>query len=266
MAVALSLESFPMSRPGATPRSSVTFDKSAFLRNHPLFRKFPPAVVGRLAAYITRRTVRQGATIFSKGDPGNGLMGVIAGTVKISVSSAEGQEAVLNVIHEGEIFGEVALLDGRPRTADAVAMSECELMVMDRRDFLPFLKAEPEMAIQLIEVLCERLRRTSEQIEDVMFLPLPARLAKLLLRLAREQHEGALLGQRLAITQREISKMIGISRESTNKQLRDWARRKWIGLGRGCVTIINAKALADTAAENGDLTHCDWLGQLLEIH
>jgi CRP/FNR family transcriptional regulator, cyclic AMP receptor protein len=246
-AVANGLESSPMSVLGNTQRSGRQFDKSAFLRDHPLFRKFPPAVVGKLAAHMTRRTVRRGTTIFSKGDPGNGLLGVITGAVKISIFSVDGQEAVLNVIHDGEIFGEIALLDGRPRTADAVAMTDCELMVVDRRDFLSLLKAEPDIAIQLIEVLCERLRRTSEQVEDVMFLALPVRLAKLLLRLATEGHEGPHSRKELAITQREISKMIGISRESTNKQLRDWARRKWIGLGRGRITIIDAKAIADVA-------------------
>src|SRR5215471_14870802 len=159
-------------------------DKLAPLRNHALFREFPPAVIEHLGAYMTRRTVRHGATIFARGDPGTTLMAVLWGAVKISVAAGEGQEAVLNIIKPGQVFGEVALLDGRARTADAVAMTDCELMVIDRRDFVPFLRREPDVVLKLIETLCARIRRTSAQLEDLMYLSLPARLAKALLELS----------------------------------------------------------------------------------
>src|SRR5262245_20997112 len=158
-------------------------DKLAPLRHHPLFREFPPAVIEHLGTYMTRRSVRRGATIFAKGDPGTALMAVLWGSVKISASSSGGHEAVLNIINPGQVFGEIALLDGEPRTDDAVAMADCELMVIDRRDFIPFLRSEPDVAIKLIETLCARMRRTSVQLEDVMYLSLPARLAKALLEL-----------------------------------------------------------------------------------
>src|SRR5437764_11623696 len=173
-------------------------DKLAPLRNHPLFREFPPAVIEHLGTYMTRRSVRRGATIFAKGDPGSGLMAVLWGSVKMSVPTSEGRETVLNIIKPGEIFGEIALLDGRPRTADAVAMSDCELMVIDRRDFIPFLRSEPDVALKFIEILCARLRRTSEQVEDVMYLDFPARLAKTVLQLVR----GTPAGRKVQITQR----------------------------------------------------------------
>ena len=96
----------------------------------------------------------------------------MSGRIKISVPSQDGREAVLNVVHEGEVFGEIALLDGRVRTADAVAITDSELMLIERRRFLPVLYEQPEVAIKLIEVLCARLRQTSEQVEDVMFLNL----------------------------------------------------------------------------------------------
>src|SRR3984893_10206524 len=158
-------------------------DKLAPLRNHPLFREFPPAVIEELGTYMTRRSVRRGATIFAKGDPGTALIAVLWGSVKISVSTSGGHEAVLNIINPGQVFGEIALLDGQPRTADAVAMSDCELMVIDRRDFIPFLRREPDVAIKLIEALCARIRRTSAHVEDVMYLSLRERLAKTLLEL-----------------------------------------------------------------------------------
>jgi CRP-like cAMP-binding protein len=89
--------------------------------------------------------------------------------VKISVPSADGRDVVLNIMHEGDIFGEIALLDGHPRTADATAMTDCELMVIERRDFIPFLRSQPELAIEIIKTLCLRLRRTTDQVQELTF-------------------------------------------------------------------------------------------------
>jgi CRP-like cAMP-binding protein len=223
-------------------------DKLAPLRNHPLFREFPPAVIEHFGTYMTRRSVRRGATIFSKGDPGTGLMAVLWGSVKIGVPTADGREAVLNIINPGEIFGEIALLDGRPRTADAAAMEDCELMVIDRRDFIPFLREQPDIALKFIEILCARIRHTSEQVEDVMYLSFPGRLAKTLLQLTGGP--GAPVAQRnVRITQRELSSIIGMSRESTNKQLRAWEERKWVRLERGGIALLNTDALVKVAAD-----------------
>jgi CRP/FNR family cyclic AMP-dependent transcriptional regulator len=223
-------------------------DKLAPLRNHPLFREFPPAVIEHFGTYMTRRSVRRGATIFAKGDPGSGLMAVLWGSVKISVPTADGREAVLNIINPGEIFGEIALLDGRPRTADAVAMDDCELMVIERRDFIPFLRGEPDIALKFIEILCGRIRRTSEQVEDVMYLSFPGRLAKTLLQLTGGIDASA-AHRNVRITQRELSNIIGMSRESTNKQLRAWEERKWVQLQRGGIAVLDANALIRLAAE-----------------
>jgi CRP/FNR family transcriptional regulator, cyclic AMP receptor protein len=223
-------------------------DKLAPLRNHPLFREFPPAVIEHFGTYMTRRAVRRGATIFAKGDAGTGLMAVLWGSVKISVPTADGREAVLNIINPGEIFGEIALLDGRPRTADAVAMDDCELMVIDRRDFIPFLRGEPDIALKFIEILCGRIRHTSEQVEDVMYLSFPGRLAKTLLQLTGGPQTPA-AHRNVRITQRELSSIIGMSRESTNKQLRAWENRKWVRLQRGGIAVLDPNALAKIATE-----------------
>jgi CRP-like cAMP-binding protein len=222
-----------------------TVSNLEILRNHSIFGKLPKTAIERLGSCLTTRKVRRGTTIFAKGDAGAELMGVLSGSVRISVPAADGREAVLNTIHKGEIFGEIALLDGRPRTADAIAMSDCELMIIERRDFIPLVRELPEVALQLIEILCARLRRTSEQVEDVMFLNLQTRLAKLVLRLADEA--GGPLPRRIPVTQREMSQMIGMSRESINKQLRAWAQVKWVRLQRGGVVVLRADALADIA-------------------
>jgi CRP/FNR family cyclic AMP-dependent transcriptional regulator len=235
-----------------TPRDAKSvprpLDKLAPLRNHPLFREFPPAVIEHFGTYMTRRSVRRGATIFAKGDPGTGLMAVLWGSVKMSVPTADGREVVLNIINPGEIFGEMALLDGRPRSADAVAMDDCELMVIDRRDFIPFLRGEPDIALKFIEILCARIRRTSEQVEDVMYLSFPGRLAKTLLQLTGGAGASA-PHRNVRITQRELSSIIGMSRESTNKQLRAWEERKWVKLQRGGIAVLDPNALVKVAAE-----------------
>src|SRR5216684_5709746 len=192
-----------MTLPSSKHSSAGAPDKLALLRNHSLFGLLPPAAIEHLGSYMKRRTLPRGAVIFAKGETGTGLMGVLAGAVKISVPSADGRDIVLNIIHEGEIFGEIALLDGHPRTADATAMTDCELMVIERRDFVPFLRGQPDLTMQIIETLCARLRRTSDQVQDVTFLNLPTRLAKALLRLVADA-EGPASARKVTITQREI--------------------------------------------------------------
>ena len=221
------------------------------LRAHALFGKLPPRSLEQLGSYVTTRRVRKGTTIFVKGDPGAALIAVLKGTVKITVPAADGRETVLNLIRPGELFGEIALLDGQPRTADASAAEDCELMVIERRDFLPFMRSEPDVAVKLIEVLCARLRRTSAQVEDVTFHDLPTRLAKALVDLAER---GKVDGQpaRIKITQRELGQMIGMSRESTNKQLRAWEKRKWVALERAALTVLNLRALTALSEEDAD--------------
>jgi CRP-like cAMP-binding protein len=155
------------------------------------------------------------------------------------------------LISDGAIFGEIALLDGLPRTADATAITDCELMMIERRNFIPLVNEQPEMATKLIELLCGRLRQTTEQLEDVMFLNLPGRLAKTLLQLAKSSKPTS-RGPRIALTQSDIGKMIGISRESTNKQLRAWQDRKWLLLERGGIVILAPDALAEIASTIDD--------------
>jgi len=106
------------------------------LRKHPYFADLEPEAFDQLCRYAKHSTLKRGATIFSKGDPGISLFAVISGTVKISISSPDGRNAILNLIGAGEIFGEIALLDRQPRSADATANSNCELFIIDRREFI----------------------------------------------------------------------------------------------------------------------------------
>src|ERR1700694_1573526 len=235
----------------AIPRSFAN-SKLAVLRQHPMFCDLDPAAFDQLCPYAKHATLKRGSAIFSKGDPGNSLVAVISGTVKISISSADGRSAILNLIGPGEIFGEVALLDGQARTADAIANTNCEIFVIDRREFLPFVQSQPALAMKFIELLCTRLRWTCDQVEQVILQDLPGRLASALIRLT-EKHKLAPGGRTIAITQQEISEMVGMTRESMNKQLRIWSTRNWVRLEHGAIVVLNAEPLQALAvAGSGD--------------
>jgi CRP/FNR family transcriptional regulator, cyclic AMP receptor protein len=162
---------------GATP------EQRQVLRRSALFARLPDDEIDAILRHAAIRRYAANAQIMRKGDPGSSMMAVLRGRVVIKGPSSEGKEAILNIINEGEIFGEIALLDGKERTADVTAMTECELLVVARRSFLPLIERRV-IARELLNVLCERLRRTSEQLEDVLFLDVEARIAKILLRLA----------------------------------------------------------------------------------
>ena len=229
-----------------------SLDKRALLRAHPFFKDLDTANIEQLALHAVTRKVKKGTVIFRKGDLGTSLYAVSGGAIRISASSEDGKDATFNLVTPGQIFGEIACLDGGERTAGAVAAEDSELIVIERRDFMYLLRGRPEVAVKLIEILCGCLRRTSGQVEDIIFLDLQARLAKLLLQLSRQSSAPAQnnKGNKIRITQREIGQMIGVSRESANKQLRDWQRRKWLKLERGGVVILTPDALDDLIAKS----------------
>src|SRR3982074_1009029 len=233
------------SRPVASSKLSV-------LRKHPYFADLEPEAFDQLCRYAKHTTLKRGATIFSRGDPGTSLVAVISGTVKISISSPDGRNAILNLIGAGEIFGEIALLDGQPRSADCTANTNCEVFIIDRREFIPFVRSQPALAMKLIELLCTRLRWTSDQVEQIILQNLPGRLASALIRLS-EKHTPAPGNRTIAITQQEISEMVGMTRESINKQLRAWAGRDWVRLEHGAIVVLNAHMIRELVeAGSGD--------------
>lgn len=220
--------------------------KLSVLRQHQFFRDLEPEALDQLCRYAKHVTLKRGATLFSKGDPGNSLFAVISGTVKMSISSPEGRNAILNLIGPGEVFGEMAVLSGQARSADAIANTNCEMFVIDRRDFLPFMRNHPALAMKFIELLCERVRRTSDQVEQVILRDLPGRLASVLFALA-ERRKLELESQTIVITQQEISEMVGMTRESINKQLRAWSSRGWVRLEHGAIVVLDPVSLRELA-------------------
>ncbi len=180
------------------------------------------------------------------------MMAVLSGRVRICSYSADGREVVLNVINPGEVFGEIALIDGGERTADAFAMEATDLLILSRRDFLPYLEKNPQLCVQLLEVICRRLRSTSEQLEDLNFLDVRSRLAKRLLFLANRHGEVSEQGIRINVrlSQHMLASMIGTSREAVNKQLRAWEGKGLIDVRRGSITILDREGLEKVINED----------------
>lgn len=230
------------------PRSPTPGNKGAasasgatrVLHEHPIFRGIDEAAIVQLFKYAKVLAFKRGATVFSRGDSGDRLYAVRKGAVRMSISAPDGRGATFNLIGSNEIFGEIALLDGQMRTANAIAHTDCELLAIERRDFLPFLERHPKLAMNFILLLCERLRWTSEQVEHIMLSDLSSRLAKTLISLMKK--DGA-PDNTITATQREISEIVGATRESVNKELRRWSKQSWITINQGKIAVLNPEAL-----------------------
>ncbi len=222
----------------------------AILQRNYLFRGLPEVSLERVASLASRRTYDKGAVIFAQGDEGDALYGVAGGRVRISASGSGGQEVFLNIMEPGDTFGEIAVMDGLPRTAGATAIERTVLIVIQRLDFLQLLEREPQLAIHLLKLLCERLRWTSEIVEEAAFLPGPARLAKRLLILTTLHGRSAGVGaMELRISQSDLARFLGISRQIANQNLRTWHKKGWVELARSRIVVRNAEALRRVIAE-----------------
>jgi CRP-like cAMP-binding protein len=228
----------------------VALTAKTLIERNSLFRGLAAATLERVVQLATRRTYEDGATVFLRGDPGDALFGVMTGRVRISASRAGGKEVFLNIMEPGDAFGEIALLDGSPRTATATAMARSELMVIRREPFFELLRTEPQLATHLIQLLCKRVRWTAELMEDSALLGPPARLAKRLLTLASVHgRAGPDGGTKLVLSQEELAQFLGLSRQMVNQHLQTWREKGLIALGRGSVTIVDARALQKLTQE-----------------
>ena len=217
----------------------------------PLFHGLNMEEQQRLFARVRIRNLAAGEAVFLMGSAGDTMMAVLSGKIRISVPSAEGRELLLAILSPGEVFGEIALLDGKQRTADATAMTDCSLAALDRRDVLAFLERHPAVWLNIVNVLCSRVRKADEYLAEVAFLQLPARLAKALLRemTADDRPKGT---QQIELSQRELGNLVGAARESVNKCLRQWQDNGIISVKGSVITVKNRAALEDLA-EPGDV-------------
>lgn len=220
-------------------------DKRKLLAGLDLFERLRPEDLERLAQYARWSKHRAQSILFRKGDPGRCLMVVRSGRVKVCTHSEDGRELVIALFQPGEMFGEIAPLDGSDRTADAVVLADCELLVLERRDLMPFLHEHPDAGVRMLEVLAGRIRRTTQFLEDVAFLEGQTRLARRLIGLAEFVGKPVTDGVRIdmALSQQQLGNMVGMTRESVNKHLGHWRDEGWIAWDRSYYTILDMDAL-----------------------
>ena len=200
-----------------------------------LFKGLTPDLRQQIEAMLVTRKLAKNETLFQKGDEGDGLYIVLEGSIHISSVSSGGKEASFNVLQPGAVFGEIALLDGGERTADAIAGTASLLSFLPRQKFRQLLAREPDFAFELIAVLCGRLRRMSGIIEDFLLLDIRTRLARQLINETDALH----------LSQENLAQFLGTSRVTVNKHLQEWKKRGWIELARGRVTVLDRAALEE---------------------
>lgn len=215
-------------------------DHVASLAQVSLFAGLDPDSLQELAAAARRRVFRAGEVIFHRDDPGQVLYVIRSGKVKIYITSPEGQEVSLAVIGPSDYFGELAILDGQPRSASAVALEAAETYALQRSDFINAVMQHPRIAVQVMSVLSRRLRQTDTMIEDLLFLDVHGRVAKKLLELADLHGVRTAEGIRieLRLTQGELAAMVGASRESVNKVVGYFTDKRFISTDKHKVTIM----------------------------
>jgi len=192
-----------------------------------------------LAAHAQPRTFAANQPIFHLGEPGYSMMGVVVGAVRIWLPTPKGRDIILADLSAGELFGEIALLDGKARSANATALTNCELLVLERRDVLPFLERSPTACLNLMQMLCARVRRSDERMAEIAFFDLPARLARVLLRYPAQGRAPS----KLSLSQRELAEMSGSTRENVNRCLRDWQRQGILDLKNRWTIVLRPEAL-----------------------
>ncbi len=189
--------------------------------------------------------------VFYQGDPGDSFYVILTGQVKVSVSSPEGQEAILVMLDDGESFGELALLDEQPRSATIEATRPTEVLVMRKDEFHRLIHSHPDIALHLLRVMTKRLRDTDQLVQDAAFLDVAERLAKKLLALVESHGRKTERGTELDIhlTQQDLAAMIGATRESVNKQLGAFRDRGILSVDRQRITILKLDVLRDRVGQ-----------------
>lgn len=220
-------------------------DITTLIKQIPLFKMLSGDNITALEASLRRLSLKQGQALFHKGDEGTALYIVKKGTIKIVLPSRIGDEIIVTIFSAGDFFGEMALLDGEPRSADAIAIEPSEVFVLKRNDFLAFLQSNINAIESILSMLSKRLRSTDELLEDTCFLNISVRLAKKLTELASShgQKEGDIVHINLSLTQKELGDMIGATRESINKELKILREKKIIKLNENKIQILDLDKL-----------------------
>jgi CRP/FNR family cyclic AMP-dependent transcriptional regulator len=211
------------------------------LKKVPLFSDLSEAELARFADVTREREYPKNSVILFEDDPGDALYIVSSGQVKVVLIGEDGREVILSVLGDGDFFGEMALIDDEPRSAHVIAMRDSQLLVLRRDDFQAELVAQPKIGLKLLRVLVQRLRRADEKIGGLVLLDVNGRVARLLLDLA-DEGGGPKITRRL--THHTIAQMIGSSRETVSRAMRELVDRGLIEVTRREISIKSREGLA----------------------
>jgi CRP/FNR family transcriptional regulator, cyclic AMP receptor protein len=217
----------------------MTTDVAAVLRNTALLGSMPTPDLERILAVSRLRTFRRGQVVFTQGDPGDTLIVVVSGRVKVIVRSADGGELTLTIISAGGVFGELSIADGGPRSADAETLEESQLLLIPRETIQEICARVPPAAQALANSVAAMLRRLTEAVSDLVFLDLPRRVARVLASQAPDD-DGVI---RLKLRQEELAHQVGATRQSVNAAVRAFHKRGWLQIHDGAVIVTQASAL-----------------------
>ncbi len=234
----------------AQPPQPALAARRAALAGCALFKALRPEELETILIHAIPRLVERNATIMRRGDPSTGMAIILTGRVRIGLTAENGRDVTLAVLGPQEVIGEMSLLDGEPCSADATALEECVLLTVDRGGFLSLLRSNTDLCLRLLAVLCGRLRRSNNAVEDLASLDLPARLGRLLARLARDYGVEGASGTRIGVrlSQKDLGALVGGSREKVNRQLRLWEEGEVLRRdGDGHLVILHPEALEAAA-------------------
>ena len=217
---------------------------TAVLQKVPLFGQLAPEDLERVAEVTRERTYPKNSVILFEDDPGDSLFIVREGRVKVVLVGEDGREVILGVLGIGEHFGELSLIDDQPRSAHVIAMEDSTLLVLRREDFQAILHQTPGIAVPLLRELSRRLRRVDEKVGSLVLLDVNGRVAQLLLELADEAGSERITRR---LTHHTIAQMIGSSRETVSRTMRELVQNGYIQVSRKDIVIRNRAALADAA-------------------
>lgn len=214
------------------------------LQRVPLFSQLSPVELQRVVDVARERAYPRNSVILFEDDPGDALYVVATGQVKVVLIGEDGREVILSVMGPGEFFGEMSLLDDEPRSAHVIAMEDSALAVLRREDFEGLLTQTPQIALALLRELSRRLRRADEKVGSLVLLDVQGRVARLLLDMAGE--EG---GERITrrLTHHTIAQMIGSSRETVSRTMRELTDKGMIAVQRRDIVIRDRAALEQAA-------------------
>jgi CRP-like cAMP-binding protein len=233
----------------ANMATSASGSMVAALSAMPFFAGLDAAALDRVAGGTRTRRFRRGEVIFHLGDPGDALFLIASGTVKIVLASENGDEAILATLQPGDVFGELALLDGAPRSATAVALEPTETVVLQRDRFRQLLATEPTIRDAVIANMAAEVRRLTTHVEDLHFLDVTGRMAKCLLRLAEEGRTDGAGGIRLRanLSQSELASMVGCTRQSANRVIGQFTDDRLIRVDRDSIVVVDMPGLERAA-------------------